>query len=403
VKFTFLIPSKNRLELLKFAVDSILRQEYRDFEIVVSDNASEQDYLGYINQIGDKRIVYERAATPISVTENWNRALSMASGDYVLMLGDDDALTPRFLPHVSEVVSARGRPDIVYLASYHYGYPKVIPDMPNGYLADVRNSVFFKGRTGSFVLSPEDGQAVARAAGDFRHRFGFNSQHFLFRAGFLKELSAIGGVFQGPYPDTFAATVSFLKARSIVVIPEPMVIIGISPRSFGYFYFNNRQAEGYEFLDNAGVSPEIRDTLKDVVLPGDGNNTNWLVAVVLARRALAPEIELGVNISRYRTFQMIAFLKDIHLKKIRQHSEIPAFAATLTPSERWVFGVLRARIWVANLRGLDSVARMFRSMDVKQEQFWPAQVTMIDIGKHADIGDAFNWLSQECRTSRSTS
>jgi glycosyltransferase involved in cell wall biosynthesis len=394
MKFSFLIPSKNRLELLKFTVDSIFRQDYRDFEIVISDNASEQDYLSYINQIDDKRIVYQRAATPVSVTENWNRALSMASGDYVLMLGDDDALTPRFLPQVSEVISAREHPDIVYFASYHYCYPNVMPDMPKGYLADVRNSVFFKDRTASFLLSPKQAQAVAKAAFDFRYKFGFNSQHFLFRAGFLKELSSIGGIFQSPYPDTFAATVSFLKAQSIVVIPQPMVVIGISPKSFGYYYFNNRQAEGYEFLDNAEVSPEIRYTLKDVLLPGDGNNTNWLVAVVSAQRALAPDIALTVNVSRYRYLQMAAFLKDVCLRKVRQQSEISTFASKFTLSDRLVFGALRASIWLANLRGLDCVARLFKLIDVKQKQFWPAKVTMIDIGKHADIGDALNWLSR---------
>lgn len=394
VKFSFLIPSKNRLELLRFTVDSILRQDYTDFEIVISDNASEQDYSAFVNEIGDDRIVYRRLPTPVSVTQNWNSALELASGDYVLMLGDDDALAPRFIPRVSEIIRTTTQPDILYFAAYHYCYPDVMPGTPKGYLADVRNSVFFKDRDAPFLLPPAQAQSVARAACDFRYLFGFNSQHFLFRAGFLRELSAAGGIFQGPYPDTFAAVVSFLKAQSVLVIPDPMVIIGISPKSFGYYYFNDRQADGYDFLDNAAVSPEVRESLKDVLLPGDGNNTNWLIAIETARRALAPDIAVTVSHERYRILQMVAFLRGVYLKDAVQGSAIEQFTSKLTLSEHAVFSALRAAIEGAKLAGQNHVIRVFEFLERQLEQFWPAQVTMIDIGDHSNIGDAIKWLSR---------
>ena len=393
-EFSFLIPSKNRLKLLKFAVDSILRQDHGNFEIVISDNASEQDYSGFVDEIGDGRVVYQRVPEPISVTENWNRALEMASGDYVLMLGDDDALAPWFLSRVSKLIGTTPQPDIIYFAAYHYCYPNVMPGTPAGYLADVRNSMFFKDREGPFPLPLEQAQSVAKAACDFRYLFGFNSQHFLFRAGFLKEIAAIGGIFQSPFPDTFAAIVSFLRARSVMVVPEPMVIIGISPQSFGYYYFNDRQTEGYEFLDNDKVSTEVRDSLRDVLLSGDANNTNWLVAVEVARRALASDIALSVNLERYRILQIVAFLRSIYLKNIRQKSEMQEFASKLTQSEQVVFGALRAAIEAAGLGGRNHVIGVFEVIDRQLEQFWPAQVTMIDIGQHSNIGDAFKWLAR---------
>jgi len=396
MKFSFLIPSKNRLELLKFTIDSILRQGYGDFEIIISDNASEQDYSAFVNQIGDKRIVHRRVSTPISVTENWNRALAMASGDYILMLGDDDALAPWFLARVSKLINTTQQPDIIYFAAYHYCYPNVMPGLPEGYLADVRNSVFFKYRESPFSLPVEQVQRVATAACDFRYMFGFNSQHFLFRKGFLNDIKAIGGIFQSPYPDTFAAVVSFLKSKSVMVMPEPMVIIGISPKSFGYYYFNYLQDEGYEFLDNAKVSTEVLDSLKSVVLPGDRNNTNWLVAVEEARRVLAPDLVLNVNFNRYRILQIIAFLRSIYLEDVRQRGEIKELTSMLAQSERLIFGALRAVIEVADrFGGRIFVIGIFELVRRLLKQFWPARVTMIDIGKHSNIGDAFNWLARK--------
>lgn len=393
MKFSFLIPSKNRLELMRHAVDSVRRQEFPDYEIVIADNASDQDYAGYVKSLGDARIVYRRADAPLPVTDNWNRALELASGDYVLMLGDDDALAPAFRSRVEPAVGSQSTPDVVYLAGYHYCYPQVMPGSPKGYLASVRNSRFLAGKSAPFPLPREEAVAVAEASFRFQHLFGFNSQHFLFRSGFLRDIAALGGIFQSPYPDTFAAAVSFLKAGSVMVIPEPVVLIGISPKSFGYYYFNDRATEGYEFLDTATMSPDVRAALEGVVLPGDRNNTNWLVAVEVARRALAPEYPLNVDVGRYRVLQSVAFLREIFLKRIRPVEEIEAFLAKLGESERAGFSGLRAKIEVAAARGRGDTARAFAAIDKDMGQFWPAQVSMIDIGRHASIADAIEWLA----------
>ncbi len=54
-----------------------------------------------------------------------------------------------------------------------------------------------------------------------------------------------------------------------------MTIIGISPKSFGYYYFNNKEDEGMTFLNNErdyNLHPE----LKNIVLPGSMMNNCWL-------------------------------------------------------------------------------------------------------------------------------
>ena len=392
-KFSFLIPSKNRLELTAYAVESILRQKYENFEIIISDNASEQDYAGYVAKLDDARIVYRRLPQQVPVTENWNSALELARGDYVLMLGDDDALAPGFLPRLADLAGQMGSPDIVYLAAYHYCYPGVLPTEQAGYLADVRNSEFLGGATAPFHLSLEAARRVALAAFDFRYLFGFNSQHFLFRRAFLNAISpSIGSVFQSPYPDTFAATVSFMKAKTIGVVPDPVVMIGISPKSFGYYYFNDLAEEGFDFLDNEKVSPEVRESVKSIVLPGDRNNTNWLVAIEEARRALAQDVAIDVNVDRYRMLQVVSVLRSVYLKKIREPGEIDQLLPMLSRSEAAGLQVIRALVETARDQRGGAMARAFSAIDRGLGQFWPAEVRMLDIGTHTTILDAFNWL-----------
>jgi glycosyltransferase involved in cell wall biosynthesis len=94
--FSILIPSRNRLELLRHAVDSVLAQE-ADFEIVIADNASEEPYGDYVASLGSVAAGSVRSEESLPVTQNWNRALAASRGRYVVMLGDDDALVPGWL------------------------------------------------------------------------------------------------------------------------------------------------------------------------------------------------------------------------------------------------------------------------------------------------------------------
>ena len=86
MKFSVLLPTRNRLEYLRYAVETVRRQDYDNWEIIVSDNDSAEDIRGFVDALADDRIVYLRTGSFVPVTENWNNALSHSTGDYVVML-----------------------------------------------------------------------------------------------------------------------------------------------------------------------------------------------------------------------------------------------------------------------------------------------------------------------------
>jgi len=92
MKISVLLPTRDRLDLLRHAVASVTCLDDPDWEIVISDNCSSGDVEGYVASLHDKRIHYLRTPKLLSITENWNNALEHSTGEYVLMLGDDDAL-----------------------------------------------------------------------------------------------------------------------------------------------------------------------------------------------------------------------------------------------------------------------------------------------------------------------
>ncbi len=391
MKVSFLIPSKNRLSLLRQAVSSIIDQDEKEIEIIVVDNASVETYQSYVRELNDSRLVYCRQLRPVSVTENWQQALSMATGDYILMLGDDDALAPGFFSAVRQFLTKDG-PDVIYLAAYHYCYPNVIPERPAGYFASVRNSEFLRDRRDPFELDATHARELAQSVLDFRHRFGLNAQHFLLKASFVRLFSGIGGIYQSPYPDTFAAVLAFARAESIVVVPKELVIIGISPKSFGAYYFSGRGDQGFRFLDNEQVAAEIRAALKSVILPGDGNNTNWLIAAETVRRTCP--YDLGeVNYARYRALQINAVLRDAYLHDHR--SLLDDLHRKVSGSEALLVQTLESALTAVMKSQPRLLPKLFDGMTAQLGQYEPALVSEFDIGKHANIIDAYRWLSKK--------
>ena len=99
------------------ALDSILRQGFEDFELIISDNASSDDTAAICQSYAarDRRIRYVRSARNRGASPNWNRTFELASGHYFKWAAHDDVLHPDYLARTVAVMDAR--PDVVLCQS----------------------------------------------------------------------------------------------------------------------------------------------------------------------------------------------------------------------------------------------------------------------------------------------
>jgi glycosyltransferase involved in cell wall biosynthesis len=88
------MPTFNRARLLEEAIKSVIGQTFKDFEIIVCDNASTDSTQGIVKSFGDDRIVYVKNDHNIGVIKNWNKALGLSRGKYVTIFHDDDLMLP---------------------------------------------------------------------------------------------------------------------------------------------------------------------------------------------------------------------------------------------------------------------------------------------------------------------
>lgn len=89
---TIYIPTFNRINLLKRALDSVLAQTYKNIEVIVVDDCSSDETANYLQEISlqDKRIRYHIKEKNGGACESRNIAINMAKGDFITGLDDDD-------------------------------------------------------------------------------------------------------------------------------------------------------------------------------------------------------------------------------------------------------------------------------------------------------------------------
>jgi glycosyltransferase involved in cell wall biosynthesis len=349
MKISVLIPTRDRLELLRSAVDSVLRLDDEDCEVVISDNASSQDVGPLVEALADPRVVLVRTTHALAVTDNWNNALAHSSGDYVIMLGDDDALLGTYFARARALIAEFDEPQVIYHNALVYAYPGVVPDAPAGYLRSEGYADFLRDAHEPFVLDPVRASAMALAATRFRVRYGFNMQFVTVRRSAIEDLSRDGPFFRSPFPDYYAMNHLFLRAQRIVVDPHPTVVIGVSPRSYGFFHNNEQEQAGRSFLQGDGEGTDAFDR-SEPLLPGTNINDGWLEAMRSLHQELGSPPELRPAYARYRRLQIAYMYNGRYLRRSITSAEL----ATLRPFTTWWERALYAAIF----RSLGRLARI---------------------------------------------
>ncbi len=103
-RFSILMPTRNRADLLRYALQTALAQSFQDYEIVVSDNQSDDDTAAVVRELSTERVRYVRTPRAFSMPDSWEFALSHARGEYITVLADDDGILPELLHEANHVI-----------------------------------------------------------------------------------------------------------------------------------------------------------------------------------------------------------------------------------------------------------------------------------------------------------
>ncbi|MDJ0553232.1 MAG: glycosyltransferase family 2 protein [Microcoleaceae cyanobacterium MO_207.B10] len=112
MKFTIVITTYNRLDLLKRAINSALQQTV-ECEIIVADDCSTDGTEEYVKSLGD-RVIYQRTSTNQGHAGTMNVGVQNAQGEWIKPVDDDDYLAPNCIEEMTKAINLH--PEAVILS-----------------------------------------------------------------------------------------------------------------------------------------------------------------------------------------------------------------------------------------------------------------------------------------------
>ncbi len=88
--FSIVIPSFNRAHLIVETINSILNQEFTDFELLIINDASTDNTEEVIRQFRDDRIKYFKNEINLERSASRNKGIDLAKGKYICFCDSDD-------------------------------------------------------------------------------------------------------------------------------------------------------------------------------------------------------------------------------------------------------------------------------------------------------------------------
>lgn len=123
---SLVIPTRERAAYLRFALQTCLDNPDADLEVLVLDNASEDDTAAVVAAIDDPRLRYLPSDTRLSMRDNFERGLKEARGSWIGFIGDDDGVFAFTVARLKAILAAHPQVDAVAAARAHYFWPDLL-------------------------------------------------------------------------------------------------------------------------------------------------------------------------------------------------------------------------------------------------------------------------------------
>lgn len=132
-KISIILPSYNSAPYLKEALESVFRQSYGDFELIVINDGSTDNTADILKGFSDSRLRLISNTANLGIVESLNEGLKIAKGDYIARFDADDLMLPERLKEQGEFLDKH--PEIIVVGSWaetidHSGQPLGNYDYP---------------------------------------------------------------------------------------------------------------------------------------------------------------------------------------------------------------------------------------------------------------------------------
>jgi len=253
-RFSVVVPTRDRPDLLAFCLESLAAQTFGDFEVIVSDNATVAPAREAFERWAQDGWRYLAPERPLAMHENFELGCEEAEGDFVAVVIDKTALHPSALAKADAALTSVPEAEIVTWRNEGFmpldeerelGLGRFVPAAPANVLLRYDPGVELRARFENETRRGTDPVHYTRG----KIVFGAYSRALLERIR-----AETGSVFHPLAPDYTAMVPASVLAQSAVDVGRPLLVSYNSARSNGR---NQAVDPGYArtFIEN--VDPAI--------------------------------------------------------------------------------------------------------------------------------------------------
>jgi glycosyltransferase involved in cell wall biosynthesis len=243
IKFSVVIPTRERPATLRHCLRTCLNQNFDDYEVIVSDNGSIAATREVVDEAASPKVRYVKTPEPLSLASSWEFAVSHARGEYVLVIGDDDGLLPHGLYELDKLTRETRQKVIRWDAAF-YTWPNIALAGEGDYLRIPH------GAEKTEIDSADAIQSV------ISFKQFYTILPMIYNSAIHKDVlaairSKTGRLFANRYADVYSGFSTAHVAGKYLSLDMPMSISGQSSASTGVavFFFRNRSTVDRDFRD----------------------------------------------------------------------------------------------------------------------------------------------------------
>jgi glycosyltransferase involved in cell wall biosynthesis len=315
VKYSIVIPTRNRAEYLKYAIKSVLDSTRNDIELIVSNNFSSDATLEILSKINDSRLRVISPNISLPMTDHFEFALSHAKGDWVTILGDDDAVMPYIFESLDKYINQYPQIDIISSVRAYYfweGCEDLYGNAVVNYLSKQKIQIRSTKKDLFDVLK------------GFRSCFDMPQIYTtsIIKRDLYEEIKEISGgcFYHSIIPDMYSVVALSLYRDKYLRVDEPLFWVGTSNKSMGRsdrIYRDADQCNNYSAdLDKRSTKSISSDI--SYILHSSGFSSIYIYECLL-RSPLKNEVHRH---NKIRVFVLAAVLNDVKRRNKTEKNQL---------------------------------------------------------------------------------
>lgn len=230
MRISICIPTRERAIYLQSLLATCSAIKDDNLEIIVSDNASDDNTREVVESFSDKRIRYLNTGSRLSMRQNFENAVRAATGDYIIMSGDDDGFIPGQWPYLRTLLEQE-RPACLSWRSRYYLWPDA--RQPDG-----GGRIKLSGHQSYGPLSRVPTKQILQSIAEATST-GHDVMPMIYHGAVRRDvieamLAKAGEVFACGVPDVYFSVAANAFADEVLFVEHPLSIQAISPKSTGF-------------------------------------------------------------------------------------------------------------------------------------------------------------------------